>query len=238
MNVSSPEEAVDLAGKIATNLIENVDVVLCPPFPWLLPVREALADSKLALGAQNCWHLPNGAYTGEVSTSMLSGLCEYVIVGHSERRQALGDSEDIVREKVRAVLRAGMAPILCIGESLEVRQRGVAVEHVIGQLANALAEQPPDKVSRCVVAYEPIWAIGTGIAASSSDAETMALAIRESIDGIVPGLAQRVRILYGGSVTAANSAEFFAQPNVDGALVGGASLDPDAFSAIVRSAAV
>ena len=235
MNTSSREEAVALAGAIAAVDFDGVDVVVCPPFPWLLAVRDAIAESQVALGAQNCWYMPNGAVTGEVSTKMLSGLCEYVILGHSERRRLFEESDAIVREKIGAVLRAAMTPILCVGETLEIRERGDAVEHVTSQLVAALGGRPPTEVEACVVAYEPVWAIGTGIAASASDAESMAVSIRESIVEISAGVPHNVRVLYGGSVTPTNSAEILSQPHVGGALVGGASLDLDAFVTIARS---
>jgi triosephosphate isomerase len=227
-------EALALATGVRQNAIGNVDLIVCPPFPWIVPVRDVLAGSSVALGAQNCWPKPNGPYTGEVSPTMLAGLCEYVIVGHSERRQWFGESDELVREKVTAVLHNGITPILCVGESLETRQAGDAVAFVTEQLTAAMRGRSAAEIRACVVAYEPIWAIGTGVAASAADAEAMCLAIRQAIDSIQPGVTDAVRILYGGSVTPGNSRETLSQANVDGALVGGASLKVDSFIEIAR----
>jgi triosephosphate isomerase len=211
-----------------------VDVVVCPPFPWLVPVADLLAGSRVQLGAQDCWPKPNGAFTGGVSLAMLGELVTFVIVGHSERRQWFGESDDLVRDKVSAVLAAGLTPILCVGESLATRDTGDAVSFVATQVRSALTDHTADDIARCVIAYEPIWAIGTGRAAAASDAEAMTAVIRTTVDALQPGVGARVRILYGGSVTPANAKETLGQPNVDGALVGGASLNTDSFAAIVR----
>jgi triosephosphate isomerase len=230
------EEAIALAGDIAASDVENVDLVICPPFPWLVPVRGVLEGSAIGLGAQNCSDKANGAYTGEVSTAMLAEICDYVIVGHSERRQWFGENDELVRKKTAAAVNASLAPILCVGESLETRQAGRAETFVIDQLAAALDDRHADEVRAVTVAYEPIWAIGTGMAASASDAEAMSRVIRQAIDQIQPGVADSIRILYGGSVTPANCVEILSQPNVDGALVGGASLKAASFLEIARSA--
>ncbi len=231
------QEAVTLAGAIAAESAPGVDVVVCPPFPWLLPVRDTLSGSTVLVGAQDCWPTPNGAFTGGVSTQMLTGLVQFVIVGHSERRQLFGESDDLVRSKVTAVLAAGLTPILCVGESLDVRKSGGANNHVTNQLTSALNNRTESEISACVIAYEPIWAIGTGVAASAEDAEQMAFTIRGSLDAICPDISAKVKVLYGGSVTPANCVETLGQPNVDGALVGGASLKPELFLPIVRAAA-
>jgi triosephosphate isomerase len=235
MNTSSTE-AVTLARDIASQPINGVDLVVCPPFPWLHQVRHELVGSNVALGAQNCWPKPNGAYTGEVSTAMLVELCQYVIVGHSERRQLLGETDELVREKLTAVLNSGMTPILCVGETLETREAGRADSFVTDQLRAALDERSAAEIRACVVAYEPIWAIGTGVAASFADAESMAANIRGAIDDIQPGVGDSLKVLYGGSVSPANSSEILGQPNVDGALVGSACLRADSFLAIAQSA--
>jgi triosephosphate isomerase len=235
MNTSLPE-AVGLASAIAAQAVDGVDVVICPPFPWLPAVHDALAGSTVALGAQNCWHQPNGAYTGEVSLAMLSGLCRYVIAGHSERRQLLGETDELVRAKADAVLDAALTPILCVGETLETRQAGHAEAHVARQLRAALDGRDAAQVDAIVIAYEPIWAIGTGVAATAADAEAMTSFIRREVESRHPGHGDAVRILYGGSVAPANCAEILGQPNVDGALVGGASLKADAFLQIAQAA--
>jgi triosephosphate isomerase len=195
-----------------------------------------LIGTSVALGAQNCWPKSNGAFTGEVSTSMLVELCQYVIVGHSERRQILGETDELVREKVTAVLNAGMTPILCVGETLETREAGQAESFVTKQLDVSLGDRSAAEIRACVVAYEPIWAIGTGVAASAADAESMAATIRHAVDALQPGSASSLKVLYGGSVTPANSSEMLGQPNVDGALVGGASLKAESVLAIAQSA--
>ena len=235
---TSLEEADELARAIAAHdygAPNNVDLAVCPPFPWLVPVRDAIAGSGIALGAQNCSHLPNGAVTGEVSVQMLSGLCRFVIVGHSERRSLFAESNEIIRRKLDAILGVGLTPILCVGESLDIRRQGAAAKYVVSQLSAVLVGRSPDEIRHCVIAYEPIWAIGTGVAASASDAEEMAQTIRSSLDSLFPGNGDDVRILYGGSVTPANSLETLSQQNVDGALVGGASLKGDLFLAIAGS---
>jgi triosephosphate isomerase len=168
---------------------------------------------------------------------MLKELTSHVIVGHSERRQWFGESDDLVRVKTSTVLAAEMTPIVCVGESLETRQAGSANSFVTDQLLAVFSGRTSDEIASCVVAYEPIWAIGTGVAASAADAESMAVVIRLALDLVQPGVSAAVRVLYGGSVTPSNCAETLGQPNVDGALVGGASLNADTFLKIVRSVA-
>ncbi len=217
------------------------DVSVHPPFTDLRTVQTYLAGEKkalLLLGAQNCHQELKGAFTGEVSPAMLAKLdVKYVIVGHSERRQMFGESDDIVNAKVRAVLGAGMTPIVCCGETLEQREAGEAVSLVCAQIVASLHGIKPEVVGSLVIAYEPIWAIGTGVTATSDDAQQMCAAIRNQIGetfGAEP--AMRVRIQYGGSAKANNAVELLSKPDVDGLLVGGASLDPDEFSKIVQAA--
>jgi triosephosphate isomerase len=215
-----------------------VEVVLCPPFPWLVPVAELLLGSTVQLGAQNCWTEQAGAVTGEVAPAMLVGLCRYVIVGHSERRQLFGETDELVGAKVRAVLRNHLTPILCIGEPLDVRRAGDADDFVRGQLLRAVDGLTPTELLRCVVAYEPIWAIGTGVASTPDEAAAMAAVIRGCLHGLDPEAGEEVRVLYGGSVSAANAHELLAGKEIDGALVGGASLQAATFGAIVAAAAL
>ena len=192
---------------------------------------------RFILGAQHCHEEEKGAFTGEVSPSFLSKLnVRYVIVGHSERREVFGETDEIVHKKVRAILASKMIPIVCCGETLEERETGSTSEKVLGQVRAALAKLTPEQVSSLVIAYEPIWAIGTGKTATSEDAQEVCGAIRREI-GVLFGAetSQQVRIQYGGSVKAANIAELMAQPDIDGALVGGASLDPDEFARIIQS---
>jgi len=229
-------EAIELASAIARRLPEWPDVLVCPPFPWLVPVADAIAGSGLLLGAQDCWTEPKGAYTGAVSPVMLAEMCTHVIIGHSERRTIFGESDELVARKVAAALHAGLQPIVCVGEDLGTRRSGDAIPFVRAQLEAWVSPLSPEALTDCVIAYEPVWAIGTGVAAEPGDAQEMALAIREFLTAVAgPDIASNVRILYGGSVTAGNAEAILAQPDLDGALVGGASLDADAFLAIVRS---
>jgi triosephosphate isomerase len=237
-------EAVQLTQKTAWGLTsddtEAVEVVVCPPFTALRSVGTLIEGDRLAfgLGAQDCHPEPEGAYTGEVSAPMLAKLaCRYVIVGHSERRQYFGETDELVSRKARAVLASGMTPIVCVGESLEQRDAGQTAEIVQGQLRGSLAGLSAEQVGGLVVAYEPVWAIGTGRAATSGDAQETIALVRETI-GELAGqpAAETVRILYGGSVKAVYIEDLMARPDIDGALVGGASLDADEFALIVKGA--
>jgi triosephosphate isomerase len=217
--------------------IEGVEKVLCPPFVSLALVKELLQGSSIKLGAQNMHFEEKGAYTGEISPPMLSGICEYVILGHSERRQYFGETDDVVNKKVKAALAAAITPILCVGERLEEKEADRTEEVVIMQVSGAL--QGIESPQGMVIAYEPIWAIGTGRAATGEGANTTIGIIRNTMAQLYgEGIAQRIRILYGGSVTAANIAEFIRQPEIDGALVGGASLKATEFLSIVEQTAV
>jgi len=212
--------------------IANVEKVLCPPFVSLAAVRELLKESSIKLGAQNLFYEARGAYTGEISPVMIAELCEYVIIGHSERRQYFNETGEIVNKKIMAALKAGIKPILCIGERLAENEAGRTEEVVTEQLEASLAGvNNPDGL---VIAYEPVWAIGTGKAATGQQAnETIAL-IRRTIARLYDdNFAGDLRILYGGSVTAGNATEFMQQSEIDGALVGGASLDANTFMDIV-----
>ena len=238
-------EGVQLTQKLAWALssedTDAVEVVVCPPFTALRSVGTLIDGDKLpiGLGAQDCHPEPQGAFTGEVSAPMLAKLgVRYVIVGHSERRQQFGETDELVNRKARAVLAAGMRPIVCVGETLEQREAGQTAEIVQVQVRGSLAGLPAEQVAGLVVAYEPVWAIGTGRAATAEDAqETIAL-----VRGTVAELAGRsaadeLRIQYGGSVKAGNAEELAAKPDIDGALVGGASLDADEFALIVKGSA-
>ncbi|GAA0227607.1 triose-phosphate isomerase [Actinomadura nitritigenes] len=217
---------------------EAVDVVVCPPFTDLRTVQTVIAADNYAIqyGAQDVSQHASGAYTGEIAASMLAKLgCSYVIVGHSERREYHAEDDALVNAKAKAVLGADMSPIVCIGEGLHVRRAGEHVAHCMTQLDGALEKIPAEQVRRTVIAYEPVWAIGTGEVATPQDAQEVCGAIRtrlaELYDG---GVADQVRILYGGSVKGDNIARLMAQADVDGALVGGASLDPGEFVKICR----
>ncbi|MGH2559345.1 MAG: triose-phosphate isomerase [Thermomicrobiales bacterium] len=233
---SSRAEAVALAQSIAAGAPTGAEIAVCPPFPWLVPIADILRDSAISVGAQNCWTEPAGAFTGEVSTTMLTGLCRFVIVGHSERRQIFGETNEIVHDKISAVLAANLTPIVCVGESLENRRAGHAASFVGDQVVRAIGDRTGDDIARWIVAYEPIWAIGTGLAATPDDAEEMARTIRTTVRSVAGDVADAIRILYGGSVNAANTTDLLSGQNVDGALVGGASLNAASFLAIAAAA--
>jgi triosephosphate isomerase len=219
------KQAVELVKEMRDKLdkVDSVEKVLCPPFISLAAVKELVAGSSIKLGAQNMHFEEEGAYTGEISPMMLKDLCEYVVLGHSERRQYFGETDEIVNKKVRAALKMGLKPILCIGEKLEENEQGRTAEVVTRQIKAALAGV--DSPMGLVIAYEPIWAIGTGKAATSEQANAIIGFIRQIIAQLYSEeIAQAIRIQYGGSVTSANIAEFITQPEIDGALVGGASL--------------
>ena len=235
-------EAIQTVQKLAYALTsedyEHVDVSVHPPFTDIRSIQTVLQadDVPIALGAQNVHQAENGAFTGEISAGMLAKLdVTYVIVGHSERRELFGETDEIVNAKAIAVLKANMTPIVCCGETLEERQAGQAQARVASQIAGSLAKLTAEVVGELVIAYEPIWAIGTGETASSADAQEMCAHIRSLVkDQWGPDAAASVRIQYGGSVKPGNAPELMAQPDIDGALVGGASLDADEFARIVN----
>jgi len=232
------DEAVSLVAAMKEKLdgIAGVGKVLCPPFVSLIAVRDMIKGTSVRLGAQNMYFESSGAYTGEVSPLMLSGLCEFVILGHSERRMYFGDTDRIVNSKVRAALEVGLKPIICVGESLEQNEAGKTVEVVERQVKGAL-----EGVESCrdiIIAYEPIWAIGTGKAATGEQANDTIGIIRRAVSGLYgESAAQGIRIQYGGSVNSANIVEYVGQSEIDGALVGGASLKAADFLGIVEGAA-
>lgn len=235
-------QAIQVTQKLSYQLdksdYERVEVVICPPFTDLRSLQTVLeADSiPIRLGAQNCYFEETGAFTGEVSPVFLTKLgVAFVIVGHSERRELFGETDADVNKKVKAVIKHGMTPILCCGETLDEREAGQAEAKVRGQITAGLDGLTKAQVAAMVVAYEPIWAIGTGRTASTDDAQAMCAVIRAQVAEVVGAdAAAAVRIQYGGSVKPGNIAELMACPDIDGALVGGASLDPDDFSRIVR----
>lgn len=217
---------------------DGTEVSLHPPFTSIRSVQTALESDSvpIALGAQNCHFADAGAYTGEVSAEMLAKLnVRYVIVGHSERRQMFHETDDVVRAKLDAVLRHAMTPILCVGETLEQREAGAAETTVFSQLAAALDDRGTEALESIVIAYEPIWAIGTGVTASADDAQSMSAAIRGELDRIAGEVSRSMLVQYGGSVTPDNAAELLSCADVDGLLVGGASLDADKFVSIASS---
>jgi triosephosphate isomerase len=251
-----PADAGALAATIAARTADpHVVRVICPPYVALAPVRAALEGTGVQVGAQNVHHEMTGAYTGEVSAPMLAGLAEWVIVGHSERRRDAGETDALVAAKLRRVADAGLRPILCVGEQRAEREAGRQDDVVEAQLRGALtdllapadgtsapasdANARSDFLAALVIAYEPVWAIGTGLNARGSDAAAMAAVIRRILAHLgAPAGGESVPVLYGGSVTAANIGEFLAEPSIDGALVGGASLKPDEMAGIVGRAGV
>jgi triosephosphate isomerase len=234
-------ESRALAGALRTQLaaLREVELALAPVFTALVAVREVLGgDSVLGLAAQDAFWEAQGAYTGEVSAALLRDVgCGYVIAGHSERRQFFGEQDEHVRRKTAAILDAGMVPIVCVGESLEQREAGQTQTHVLGQASRALEGLNAEAAARVVIAYEPIWAIGTGRTAQPEDAQQVHARIRKLVsERFSPALADGMRILYGGSVKPDNARTLMGQPDVDGALVGGASLDAASFAAIAAAA--
>jgi triosephosphate isomerase len=219
--------------------LEGVDLAICPPSVYLCAVAKALAGSKVGLGAQNMYFEANGAFTGEVSASMLVDLgCKYVILGHSERRHILGETDQDVNRKVRVALAAGLTPIVCVGELLSEREQGRTQQVIATQFGGSLAGLTAADAAKIVLAYEPVWAIGTGKVATPAQAEAVHADLRKLLqEHYNKEVAEQVRIQYGGSVKAENAAELLAQPNIDGALVGGASLKVAAFMGIVAGVA-
>ncbi|MFC1905769.1 triose-phosphate isomerase [Chloroflexota bacterium] len=229
------EQALTLVKAMKTDLdkLTGVEKVLCPPFVSLSAINELIKNTSVSLGAQNMYFKDKGAYTGEISPFMLSDLCEFVILGHSERRQYFGETDDLINKKIQVALEFGLKPILCIGESLIENETNRTEEVITKQITADLAEIKPN--IQLVMAYEPIWAIGTGKAATGKQASATITIIRNTIANLWgTKSAEALRILYGGSVTGENIAEFIKEPEIDGALVGGSSLKADDFISIVN----
>lgn len=215
----------------------GVEIILCPPAIWLPEVRQSVAGSSVRVGAQNMHHQDSGAFTGEVAPTMLVNICEYVIIGHSERRQLFGETDEMVNAKVKAALSHGLKPILCVGETLEQRESGRASDVISEQVNLGLAETHAFDISGLIVAYEPVWAIGTGQAATPEiAAEIMGGAVTETLQKVYSKDSANIPVLYGGSVNAGNIVAFASQSCIHGALVGGASLQVDSFMEIARLA--
>lgn len=232
-------EAVRLASEVVRSVkSEGVAVALCPPFISLEAVAEIIRDTPIQLGAQNMHAAESGAYTGEVSASMLKSVgCDYVILGHSERRTIFGETDEEVGEKVQAAYSNGLVPIICVGETLDEREQNKEYQVVERQLRAAIGTTRFDDPESLVIAYEPVWAIGTGRTASPQQAQEIHAHIRKLLGELTPEIATDVQILYGGSVNPGNAAELFAQPDINGGLVGGASLKAEDFAAIVAAGA-
>lgn len=231
----TPSEAVALVKELKDSVKnDEVDVLYAVPFIDIVPVKEALNGTNVKLGAENMHFEEKGAYTGEISAEMLKDAgVEYVILGHSERREYFHETDALINKKLKKAFEVGLTPILCCGETLEQRETGVTLDFIRIQIKFALKDISKENVANMVVAYEPIWAIGTGKTATSDQAEEVCKAIRSLISELYGEVAERVRVLYGGSVNKDNAKELFSKPNIDGGLVGGASLKPD-FAKIVN----
>jgi triosephosphate isomerase len=231
-------EAVELVKRLKGNLQDagGVKIVLCPPFTSLLSVHEIIKDSPIRLGAQNIYWEKEGAYTGETSAAMIKDVgCEFVIIGHSERRKYFNEDNGIVNKKIKLALLFGLIPIVCVGETLKEREKGIAEETVINQLTNGFAGLLEEDMRKLVIAYEPIWAIGTGRTATPEVADGMHLVIRNQLSKLYSSeTSSNISILYGGSVKPENIDNLMDKENIDGALVGGASLDSKSFTRIVK----
>ena len=234
-------EAVELARGVrdAVSDVGGVDVVLCPPFTALAAVGDVVANSNVGVGAQNMYYETQGAFTGEVSPLMLKELCQFVILGHSERRQFFGETDEGVNKKIKVALAHDLTPIVCVGENLEQNEAGETNVFVGGQVKAAFDNVPAADAVKVIIAYEPIWAIGTGRNADPATANSI---IKESIRGVLAEMygaepAEQIRIQYGGSVKPSNVVDYMAQPDIDGALVGGASLTVENFLPLVKAAA-
>jgi len=230
------ESGINLVKQILdlSNNITNVEKIICPPFVSLTSIAKMLNGSSIQLGAQNVNANENGAFTGEISTAMLQGLISHVIIGHSERRMFNDESSEQVAEKAISASKAGITPILCVGEDLSIRKSGKAVSFITRQLKDSL--EGFSNWNSLIIAYEPIWAIGTGEAATADQAQEMTAVCRNVICHLTPDLGNSVRVLYGGSVNSKNVAKLLEQPDIDGALVGGASLNAQEFSNLIRLA--
>lgn len=234
----SPDETIALVEAMKAPLtdIVGVEKVICPPFVCLSAAQEAIGDAEIGLGAQNVYFEESGAYTGEIAPGMLEGLVQYVIIGHSERREYFGETDEGVNKKTKVALAHGLTPIVCVGETLALRQSGKTDDWVRRQVVAALEGLTGEQVRTLIIAYEPIWAIGTGVAATAEDAQqVIGGVIRPTVVGLFgDDVAAALRIQYGGSVKPSNATELMSLPDVDGALVGGASLNAADFCEIVR----
>jgi triosephosphate isomerase len=231
------KEATDLARRIALNTQgnEKVDIVICPPFTALAPVYNIVKDSQVKLGAQNMYFEESGAFTGEISGTFIKSLgCMYVIIGHSERRKIFNETDEEVNKKIKKAIKCGLIPIVCVGETLEEREKGETESIVRREIEGALRDQ--SNKEKIVFAYEPIWAIGTGKTAQPTDANAIHALIRNIVKTDFGMNETNLRILYGGSVKPSNAEELLSQPDIDGSLVGGASLDAKSFSEIIKTA--
>jgi len=234
------EEAAELAGRVVrlSGGVEGVDVVLCPPFTSIQAVAAVVGGTPVKIGGQNMHWEEKGAYTGEISANMLLTLgCGYVILGHSERRGYFGETDEVVARKLNAALNAGLVPIVCVGETKDEREEGITERVIETQVRGALEGLAPERFDGTIIAYEPVWAIGTGLTATVEQAQDAHGFIRGILgDMFGADIAEKTRIQYGGSVKPSNAGELFGEPDIDGGLIGGAALDPESFDGIVRAA--
>jgi triosephosphate isomerase len=240
MNLGSPQEAKSFVEQLIPKVkdLNNVDIVIAPPFTVLLEISKIIEDTNISLSGQNCFYQESGAYTGDISPIFLKNVgCTYVILGHSERRNVFGENDDLINKKLKKALEVGLNPIVCIGEKLEERERGRTEFVIEYQLKNTFADISKEDFLKLVIAYEPVWAIGTGKTATPEQAETVHKFIREYLIKIYDSeTTEKVRIQYGGSIKPTNAADLFNQPNIDGGLVGGASLSVNSFFEILKAA--
>lgn len=234
---SSVELAKQLAARLEQSAAEKATVAVCPPFVYLASVAKALSSSNISIGAQNVYFENNGAFTGEISCMMLKDVgCTYAIIGHSERRHVIGEKDELINKKIIATIKGGLLPIFCVGELLEEREANKTEAVISRQIEKGLAGIDAEKMSAVTIAYEPVWAIGTGKTATKEQAQDVHLFIRNLVTKLYDkNLAQQIRIQYGGSVKPSNAKELMSQPDIDGLLVGGASLKADDFVAIVEA---
>jgi triosephosphate isomerase (TIM) len=228
--------SVNLAAAIARfSGDSSPEILVFPATAWIVPVADALQGTNVKVGGQNCHFEARGAFTGEVSASMLAEVCSYALAGHSERRHVFGETDETVGKKVRAILDAGLSPVLCVGETIDERTAQEAETVVERQLKAGFRHVSGTDLARLIVAYEPVWAIGTGVSATPEDAQTMCQFVRETVRSLYGSETGDISVLYGGSVTADNATDLLKQPDIDGGLVGGASLDVQSFRAIVEA---
>lgn len=240
MNTDSASAVALASGLVkALSAVQTVDVAVCPPFVYLQAVANALSSSNIALGAQDVFYEGNGAFTGEISAAMLKDCCcTYVIIGHSERRHVIGETDAMINKKIKAAIHGGLLPIFCVGELLEERDAGKTMQVVEEQVRRGLDGLCEERVQAVTIAYEPVWAIGTGRNATPQQAQEVHFGIRSLLEKLYnKEIAQSMRIQYGGSAKLANTAELMAQPDVDGLLVGGASLKVEEFAGMVKTVA-
>lgn len=240
MNLDRASAVALAEGVVASNQQDHSDVLVCPTTVYLDAVGQVVSDSDVALGGQDVYFESNGAFTGETSTEMLKDIgCQFVILGHSERRNVIGESDALINQKVKAALASGLTPILCVGELLEQREAGQTMDVVTAQIEGSLEGVSADEMLKIVIAYEPVWAIGTGKTATPEQAQEVHADLRNLLaQRYNPEVSQQVRVLYGGSVKPGNAADLLSQADIDGALVGGASLDAANFQAIIDAAAI